>query len=194
MPVGFLGTYRDRETSLLYNVNRYRDLNVGRFIQADPLGLNGGDVSLYVLTKNSPLGLTDPLGLFTPGRHNETTRAAAASSCPKVAGGLAYLVMQADFTHGSQDPANAPQHAMCSSGQSAAQGAQATEHFIDEQLKTCSIGKLAKTLHAAQDKYAGGHRGSQTWPGGLPGWEHLKQEAFPGSAAGAAEAKSRAVI
>jgi len=187
-------TYLDRETNLLYNTHRYRDTGIGRFPQADPLGLRGGGLSLYVLTKNNPLSVTDPLGLFTPGRHNEITRSAAASSCPKFAGGLAYLVMQADFTLGSQDPANAPQHAMCSPGQTAEQGERATEQFIEEQLKTCSIAGLAKALHAAQDKHAGGHRGCQTWPGGLPSWEHLKQDAFPGSAAGAAEAESRTVI
>jgi RHS repeat-associated protein len=64
-PVRFEGTYADRETNLLYNVNRYRDLNAGRFIQADPLGLYGGDLSLYVLTKNNPLSFTDPFGLDT---------------------------------------------------------------------------------------------------------------------------------
>jgi RHS repeat-associated protein len=61
------GTYADKETNLLYNWNRYRDLNAGRFIQADPLGLYGGDLSLYVLTKNNPLSFTDPDGLQPPG-------------------------------------------------------------------------------------------------------------------------------
>ena len=71
-------TYLDRETNLLYNTHRYRDTGIGRFPQADPLGLRAGDLSLYVLTKNNPLSLTDPFGLFTPGRHNEITRSAAA--------------------------------------------------------------------------------------------------------------------
>lgn len=62
-PLRFEGTYADRETNLLYNWNRYRDLNSGRFIQADPIGLYGGDLSLYVLTKNNPLSYSDPAGL-----------------------------------------------------------------------------------------------------------------------------------
>jgi RHS repeat-associated protein len=57
------GTYFDNETNLVYNWNRYRDLNIGRFIQADPLGLSGGDLSLYVLTANNPLSFIDPRGL-----------------------------------------------------------------------------------------------------------------------------------
>jgi RHS repeat-associated protein len=36
----------------------------GRFISADPIGVNGG-VNLYVYTQNSPVRFTDPLGLFT---------------------------------------------------------------------------------------------------------------------------------
>jgi RHS repeat-associated protein len=64
------GTYADKETNLIYNWNRYRDPPSGRFIQADPLGLAGGDLSLYALRKNNPLSFTDPLGLFgcPPGR------------------------------------------------------------------------------------------------------------------------------
>jgi RHS repeat-associated protein len=61
------GTYFDKETNLAYNWNRYRDLSGGRFIQADPLGLNGGDLSLYVLRGNDPLSFTDPYGLRRGG-------------------------------------------------------------------------------------------------------------------------------
>jgi len=61
------GTYADKETNLVYNWNRYRDLSGGRFVQADPLGLNGGDLSLYVLRGNDPLSLLDPLGLANAG-------------------------------------------------------------------------------------------------------------------------------
>ena len=57
------GTYADKETNLVYNWNRYRDPNDGRFIQGDPLGLYGGDLSLYVLRGNNPLSYIDPFGL-----------------------------------------------------------------------------------------------------------------------------------
>jgi len=61
-PVRDAGTYADKETSRVYNLNRYRDLDAGRFIQTDPLGLNGGDLSLYALRKNNPLSNVDPTG------------------------------------------------------------------------------------------------------------------------------------
>lgn len=63
------GTYLDKETNALYNWWRYRDLDAGRFIQADPLGLRGGDLSLYVLRGNNPLSYTDPRGLLLTGVH-----------------------------------------------------------------------------------------------------------------------------
>ncbi|MGB3934512.1 MAG: Ig-like domain-containing protein [Burkholderiales bacterium] len=62
-PLRDQGTYADKETARIYNWNRYRDPNDGRFLQADPLGLKGGDLSLYVLRKNNPLTYLDPTGL-----------------------------------------------------------------------------------------------------------------------------------
>ena len=61
------GTYADKETNLVYNLNRYRDLDSGRFVQADPLGLDSGDLSLYVLRRNNPLSFVDPEGLQAAG-------------------------------------------------------------------------------------------------------------------------------
>jgi RHS repeat-associated protein len=57
------GTYADKETGLLYNWNRDRDNSRGQFLQADPLGVRGIDLSLYVLRRNNPLRYTDPDGL-----------------------------------------------------------------------------------------------------------------------------------
>ena len=62
-PLRDKGTYADKETNLVYNWNRYRDPPSGRFIQADPLGINAGDISLYVLRSNNPLSFSDPKGL-----------------------------------------------------------------------------------------------------------------------------------
>jgi RHS repeat-associated protein len=193
LPLRLPGQRYDAETGLHYNYFRDYDPSIGRYGESDPIGLNGG-LNTYAYVGLDPTGKSDPLGLFMPGRHYEITRNAASGSCPAAAGGLAYSVMQADNIPGTQLPGNAPQHAMCAPGQSAAQGAQATEQFIDEQLRTCSLQGLERALHAAQDKHAGGHRGCQTWPGGSPSWHHIVQDAFPGSAAGAAEAESRAVI
>ncbi|MED9122286.1 RHS repeat-associated core domain-containing protein [Escherichia marmotae] len=57
----YQGQYLDRETGLHYNLHRYYDPDVGRFIVTDPIGLRGG-LNLYQYAPN-PLGWIDPLGL-----------------------------------------------------------------------------------------------------------------------------------
>ncbi|WP_242664707.1 RHS repeat domain-containing protein, partial [Escherichia marmotae] len=57
----YQGQYLDRETGLHYNLHRYYDPDVGRFIVTDPIGLRGG-LNLYQYAPN-PLSWIDPLGL-----------------------------------------------------------------------------------------------------------------------------------
>ncbi|MFY0304178.1 RHS repeat-associated core domain-containing protein, partial [Escherichia coli] len=57
----YQGQYLDRETGLHYNLHRYYDPDVGRFMVTDPIGLAGG-LNLYAYAPN-PLGWIDPLGL-----------------------------------------------------------------------------------------------------------------------------------
>ncbi|CAD5759092.1 protein rhsA [Escherichia coli] len=57
----YQGQYLDRETGLHYNLHRYYDPDVGRFMVTDPIGLAGG-INLYQYAPN-PLGWIDPLGL-----------------------------------------------------------------------------------------------------------------------------------
>ncbi|EHP1023502.1 RHS domain-containing protein [Escherichia coli] len=57
----YQGQYLDRETGLHYNLHRYYDPDVGRFMVTDPIGLAGG-LNLYAYAPN-PLKYIDPLGL-----------------------------------------------------------------------------------------------------------------------------------
>jgi RHS repeat-associated protein len=61
--VRFPGQYFDDETGLHYNWHRFYDPETGRYISADPIGLDGG-VNLYAYVSNDPVNWIDPLGLF----------------------------------------------------------------------------------------------------------------------------------
>ncbi|EHR9639558.1 RHS domain-containing protein [Escherichia coli] len=57
----YQGQYLDRETGLHYNLHRYYDPDVGRFMVTDPISIRGG-INLYQYGPN-PLGWIDPWGL-----------------------------------------------------------------------------------------------------------------------------------
>jgi RHS repeat-associated protein len=58
----FPGQYADKETNTYYNVMRDYDPSTGRYIQSDPIGLDGG-INTYTYALNDPTYWTDPLGL-----------------------------------------------------------------------------------------------------------------------------------
>jgi RHS repeat-associated protein len=53
----------DKETNLHYNYFRDYEPGIGRYVQSDPIGLEGG-VNTYAYVEGNPLGLADPRGLF----------------------------------------------------------------------------------------------------------------------------------
>ena len=53
----------DEGNGLYFMRARYYDPEVGRFINKDPIGYEGGDVNLYAYIWNNPTNLIDPLGL-----------------------------------------------------------------------------------------------------------------------------------
>ncbi|EBW0356883.1 RHS domain-containing protein, partial [Salmonella enterica] len=59
----FQGQYLDRETGLHYNLYRFYDPDIGKFISGDPISIRGG-INLYQYAPN-PLSWIDPLGLST---------------------------------------------------------------------------------------------------------------------------------
>jgi RHS repeat-associated protein len=62
----YTGRELDSETGLYYYRARYYSPSLGRFLQRDPVGYLIGS-NLYTYTYNSPVNLTDPLGLFVVG-------------------------------------------------------------------------------------------------------------------------------
>jgi RHS repeat-associated protein len=62
-PFRLLGHYADEETGLAYAMHRYFDPDTGRWISADPLGIQGGP-NLFAFD-GSPTEHVDPMGLYT---------------------------------------------------------------------------------------------------------------------------------
>ena len=62
----FPGQFFDAETGLHYNWHRYYDPETGRYVSADPIGLDGG-MNIYAFVENNPVNTIDPAGLKTCG-------------------------------------------------------------------------------------------------------------------------------
>ncbi|WP_275249823.1 phospholipase A2, partial [Vandammella animalimorsus] len=64
--IRFPGQYYDQETGTHYNFHRDYDPSTGRYLQSDPIGLDGG-INVYLYANGSPTLYMDHLGLETCG-------------------------------------------------------------------------------------------------------------------------------
>ncbi|MFA5162477.1 MAG: RHS repeat-associated core domain-containing protein [Elusimicrobiales bacterium] len=80
----------DAETGLFYYRARYYAPDIGRFIQKDPIGFNGGDTNLYAYVGNRPNRYIDPTGLVRWGDLGNASLG-AVSNAAGIIGGAATI-------------------------------------------------------------------------------------------------------
>lgn len=190
----FPGQMGDAESGLFYNYFRSYSPTMGRYTQADPIGLDGGWNRFGYVNAN-PLIFKDPKGLLGYAEHSWVTGQALSgdTSFP----GLEGQVSGVDFLPGSQETGNSFWHAMRDgkAGQPVGDAFQRYQKYIDDNISSCTQEGLARALHAVQDSAAAGHRGFQPWFGGVPDPAHIRGDVLPSkrSLDGAIE-KSKEVI
>jgi RHS repeat-associated protein len=64
-PLRLPGQYYDKDTALHYNTMRDYDPSIGRYVESDPIGLDGG-LNTYLYVVGDPISNTDPDGLRGP--------------------------------------------------------------------------------------------------------------------------------
>ena len=91
----FAGQYFDQETRLNYNYFRDYDTGTGRYVESDPIGLEGGSYSTYAYVEGNPLWYIDEDGLMGnapghgayPAGQGPGGQSRAQSAC-MIAGGI----------------------------------------------------------------------------------------------------------
>ena len=154
----FPGQYYDRETGLHYNYFRDYEPNTGRYIESDPIGLDGGS-NLYLYANAVPTMYTDPLGL-APYNDPMNQIANRAAGLPPNAN----LPPQPPqpFSNGNYDSGSFPQDGLC------------TVPLVGGKMNSnsCVIG----CCKVHDDCYARNGCNSSSWKGNLIGLSYACQQ------------------
>ncbi len=157
--------YTSRESvpksGLYYYRARYYDPSIGRFISEDRLGLSGG-INFYLYSRNRPMNLTDPSGLFpTPWHFQITFDLARATFGTKP--GCAYKAYRVALADAEEDDIHGAWNKVMFLAGFGEAWKRGGPHFpddaevrtrLDKAFKDCDLDLLGQGLHSLQDSIA----------------------------------------
>ena len=118
-PFRLQNQYADRETGLHYNFFRYYEPDAGRFVNQDPIGLEGGS-NLYRFAPNT-VSWTDPFGLFgfagtisSPGGFGSSVATTGRQSAAAANNAAAAIVASQSKSHTAVGRCNKDEKDPCS--------------------------------------------------------------------------------
>jgi len=164
----YSGRRLDAETGLYYYRARYYSPKIGRFLQNDPIGTNGG-INLYAYVGNDPLNAADPSGLYASQVGDATvslTKSAAsyAYNNPLQTAGIAVAVVATVF-----QPENAvalPEELAAIEGTAAA--GEATTAALETGAASESAAASGGSVGSPASSFSGSLRSPLEPPAGVP--------------------------
>jgi RHS repeat-associated protein len=165
--IGYAGYFYHAVSGLDFTMFRAYDPTHARWLNRDPIGELGG-INLYAYTNGNPATLADPLGLWSPGAHDEIIRDSFARVLTPADIGVLQKASR-DFDSSHQSAADSYMHAMRESGQSAADAIQLTNNFIADRIsaarqyaqagnRQCALEALGQAMHPVMDASSPMHR------------------------------------
>jgi RHS repeat-associated protein len=171
-PLRSSAQHSDRESGLAHNYFRDYSSELGRYVESDPIGLNGG-LNSFNFAYMSPLMGVDPRGLWSEQAHRFFIKQAFPHLSPAL---LASMMAGSEYVDSAkfQTPAFAYMHAMSSSMYSPEEARKLMCRFIDDQMKAArdfiSKGRFedaaaffGRALHPIMDSTSPAHANFKKW-------------------------------